>query len=955
MSFGYGVGDIIATTKLAKELYERFADAPDEFKAIRNEINSLWIILENAVEARSRQALTDQQKEKLHTITIGCCSVLTDLYKKLNGLRNIQDPKTLSDKSQAVWKRLKWDSKGVKDLRSRIISNITLLSAFNGSLISEISQETKDGVDRLNKCEDNQQYRTITNWLSPTDFSVQQNDILTRRQQGTGEWLLNSDEYRTWLDGKEQTLFCPGIPGAGKTMISSIVINDLHERFRDDVDIGIMYLYFSYKEYDGQSLLDLLANLLKQLVQRQPILPAEVTQLYQHHNDKKTHKSTNEILTLLRSIAKTYSRIFIVIDALDECENTHRGTREQLSSDISTLQTQANVQLFATSRFIPEIVNRFKESMSLEIRASEEDVRKYLDGQMSRFRPFVSRDPDLQNMIKTKIVKAVDGMFLLAQLHLNSLTSSITRKVIKTGLEKLPKGSEALGSAYDHVMERIEKQESCIKEFAIRILSWIVCAQRPLTVSELQYALAIEIGESKLDKDNIPEVEDMISACAGLVTVDQESDVIRLVHYTTQEYFERTRKSWISHPQTDIARTCLTYLLFEAFLSDPYISKEELIYSLESNIFLEYAAMYWGYHIRGPLDDSMEQLALSFLKDDSKVSCCYQIVYHKMDLELRDFKGSEDGTAAHLIAILELEQVMSILIKHGFRLDLESRNGQTPLMCAARLGHEVIVKLLLEHNADPNSKNNLGTTPLLYAAKNGHETIVKLLLEYNADPNSKDIDGGTPLLYAAKNRYKTIMKLLLEYNADPNSKDDFGTTPLLYAAKNGYKTIVKLLFEYKADPNFLDIDGGTPLSYAAGGGYKTIIKLLLEYNADPNSKDNFSTTPLLYAAENRYETIVKLLLEYNADPNSKNNFSTTPLLYAAENRYETIVKLLLEYNADPNFINDGDTPLLSAIERGHKEVADLLMAAGGKIPDELDTTDAEDDMEWEKSEVNPSH
>jgi hypothetical protein len=90
-------------------------------------------------------------------------------------------------------------------------------------------------------------------------------------------------------------------------------------------------------------------------------------------------------------------------------------------------------------------------------------------------------------------------------------------------------------------MERIEGQVKDQKELAKQVLSWIAYAKRPLTTLELQHALAIVVGESELDEDNLPEIEDMVSACAGLVTIDKESDIIRLIHYTTQEYFERTQ------------------------------------------------------------------------------------------------------------------------------------------------------------------------------------------------------------------------------------------------------------------------------------------------------------------------------------------------------------------------------------------------------------------------------
>ena len=82
-------------------------------------------------------------------------------------------------------------------------------------------------MDQLGKHHNDEERRKIEDWLFPFDFAAQHNDFNGRRQEGTGQWLLNSKEFRTWLDGTEQTLFCPGIPGAGKTIITSLVINEL--------------------------------------------------------------------------------------------------------------------------------------------------------------------------------------------------------------------------------------------------------------------------------------------------------------------------------------------------------------------------------------------------------------------------------------------------------------------------------------------------------------------------------------------------------------------------------------------------------------------------------------------------------------------------------------------------------------------------------------------------------
>jgi hypothetical protein len=148
---------------------------------------------------------------------------------------------------------------------------------------------------------------------------------------------------------------------------------------------------------------------------------------------------------------------------------------------------------------------------------------------------------------------------------MDSLIDKTTPRKLTLALEKLPKGSEALDYAYMEGMKRIEGQSTGFRELAKRVLSWITCAKRPLTTSELRHALAVEVDESELDKDNFEEAEDMVSVCAGLVTVNKASDVIRLVHYTTQEYFERTWTSWFPDAQRDIATACVQYLSFDAF------------------------------------------------------------------------------------------------------------------------------------------------------------------------------------------------------------------------------------------------------------------------------------------------------------------------------------------------------------------------------------------------------
>ena len=85
--------------------------------------------------------------------------------------------------------------------------------------------------------------------------------------------------------------------------------------------------------------------------------------------------------------------------------------------------------------------------------------------------------------------------------------------------------------------------------------------------------LQLEVGESELDEENLPEIEDMVSVCAGLVTVDEESEIIRLVHYTTQEYFERTQKVLVSRTQRLISQRLALPIFHSIFLKLVFVKR----------------------------------------------------------------------------------------------------------------------------------------------------------------------------------------------------------------------------------------------------------------------------------------------------------------------------------------------------------------------------------------------
>lgn len=122
--------------------------------------------------------------------------------------------------------------------------------------------------------------------------------------------------------------------------------------------------------------------------------------------------------------------------------------------------------------------------------------------------------------------------FLLASLHIDSLAQEPTEGHLERALQVLPRG---LDKTYVQAMERIESHGGGSRKLAKTVLSWLVHAKRLLSTAELQHAVAVQSGQPELNKKFIPTTEIIGSLCSGLVTIDTQSDVVRLVHYTAQE------------------------------------------------------------------------------------------------------------------------------------------------------------------------------------------------------------------------------------------------------------------------------------------------------------------------------------------------------------------------------------------------------------------------------------
>ena len=520
-----------------------------------------------------------------------------------------------------------------------------------------------------------------------------------------------------------------------------------------------------------------------------------------------------------------------------------------------------------------------------------------------------------------------------------------------------------LGGAYGATLERIKSQGEEKERLGMAVLMWVSHSRRPLQVDEIRHALAVRIGSNDLDFDNIPGISTMLSCCQGLATIDKGTSTVRLIHFTLQEHL-RTHPNLFERAHSTIAETCLTYLNFQHVKDD----SSGLPPNWRGTPFLKYSSIFWGIHMRAEPSDLAKIFALQLLDQfDTHISA--EILWKSMKREYgnRGFIWSGASacrglSALHCISYFGIAQVANTLLEMN-KWDVNQKDGAgiTPLIWAARCGHEEVVELLLQQkDIQPDQPvTDDGRTALSWAAGNGHEGVVRLFLGPRfvnlgrigcwwgkapqvasllfstryVNPDSSTKSGETPLWWAAENGHEGVVKTLLERrDVNPNTSDTmFGGTPLSRAAEQGHEGVVKILLERNdINPNSSSKIGEPPLLGAAEQGHEGVVKILLERkDINPNYLGQYGRTPLSCAAVNGHEGVVKILLERNdVNPNSSNGSGQTPLGCAAANGLDGVVKILLErkdVNADTPDRRRGQTPLSWAATNGHEGVVKMLL------------------------------
>jgi hypothetical protein len=252
-------------------------------------------------------------------------------------------------------------------------------------------------------------------WLSPPDPSSNYQRALKLHQEGTGVWYLENKEHTTWKTSSSTFHWLHGIPGCGKTILSSTILKSVLELCTNDPGRAVAYFYFDFKDTEKQDPDPMIRSFIMQLLSQCIKIPSTLEMLFSTCENGRRQPSTSALLDVLEEIIGQFPHVYIILDALDECT-----TRTELLSILESIigWQLKGLHLLVTSRKEQDIESSLEclieecDIICIQSKLVDQDIRKYVHQRLSTDKDLKKwqKDPDVMHEIVTALMKGAQGM-----------------------------------------------------------------------------------------------------------------------------------------------------------------------------------------------------------------------------------------------------------------------------------------------------------------------------------------------------------------------------------------------------------------------------------------------------------------------------------------------------------------------------------------------------------------
>jgi len=819
--------------------------------------------------------------------------------------------------------------KSVNNLDSAITAFDQALFTQIADVVLRLASKPRDIPDKLAD--------SFYKWLSPSYWEVEEVRWRYDRDRipETIRWITTLPEFEAWRTGDNQpphynSLWLKGHQGVGKSMLAAFIIEVLERSYPDS---AVLYFFCRNGESRLRDVRDIVTTLAYQLWRKFPER-YDVKSLSDGFLPEKIKSPVLLAEHLLTKQWPTVPELFLVLDGIDECQDSPGDINSQTGEDISGLLSfligLPNLRLLVTSRPNQAIATVLESYPVKEIGFdnNKDDVDRYISHQVQRS-SFLSKGFSLVDINPvTYLGPLARGNFMLARVVLSEARKATTisefRNVVETPVP------QELNQLYRKAIQRL--QLAGRGKFAKEVLMWTLGSGRPLTVQELQEAVELALGDTYIDFEEL--VQNTLSSFVEIAPPRSGTSTftVRIIHDSLREFLSRPRLCDffldLSYVQSHLAQICMQHL------SKP----------LQRNgKFTHYAALNWMEHLnRAPEEgvvtpdlfetfykffhgDGIRQwLTEEVLRDEFDRFYDYDV--HGVVIGLRSWMGRALSSTPNPLssAFRKLPEPMHHNVFEWMTQITEVGTQEIHKSIGA-----ILARLWVHENFEDSER-------IIRAFK-----MAWKCLHLSTQNFSDEVDdtwkvskkGGPRLSWRQPESPYEIMEMSAEFGYDQTNatcvlnvavvleKYKFGSN--LHAAARLYRwELVRLMVERGADVTATD-NGQTVLHLAASAGNLEVMKWVIDHGAAESVYSVLFTA----VAEGQLE-VVKWLVQERGAKVTATRWGITVLLMAARAGQLEVVKWLVKRgHADVTAKDlEGRTVLLAASDSDHWDVVKWLVA-----------------------------
>ncbi|KAL7964407.1 hypothetical protein HDV63DRAFT_415383 [Trichoderma sp. SZMC 28014] len=453
--------------------------------------------------------------------------------------------------------------------------------------------------------------------LKAPDSEAFRNDKVGDRTPGTLDWFLRHDLYRGWKSSDSSSgLWIQGSPGQGKTMLAKFILDTLEESVSSsEIPSAVIYFFFYDQDESYRTAGAAMRSLIKQVLHLIPDAFQIITQTFDIESSDISDNSLRDILKDLLQTSQL-STIYCVIDGLDECQND--GSRKMLLdlivSNLRQSSTRRNssiptLKTLLTSRPTVDIHGELYHLPSIQLKANHEDLEIFIKSKVQDLRFHENLKQKAIHLLSSR----VEQTFLWISIVLKRLkvaTPLLSEARMEEMINESPSDLEKL---FENIINRIREAKDITAQ---KLLVWAVYGRRPLTLAELEEAIAIQddsTSKGSTKKYSVALTETGVTTATGVI-LEIIDGKIHLVHQSAKDFLLTSGHlaefafCTSLHPSSYLAKVCMTYLCFtdiiepRSYRNDHSLNKGNIQYP-----FLQYAARNWYRHLE--LKDDINRFA----------------------------------------------------------------------------------------------------------------------------------------------------------------------------------------------------------------------------------------------------------------------------------------------------------------------------------------------------------